>query len=127
MVETVRTLCGEPGLLPHIPFPPQKPRLDLDVASPGVGIQVTVTKGHPARTFHQAAVLVAPVTKPAHKEFADSDLGDFLDDIFGKGVMSGCQPRWGILLGDALATEIISIPLTPDSLPPHRACLLPAD
>ncbi|KAM9516639.1 interleukin-1 receptor antagonist protein-like isoform 1-T1 [Guaruba guarouba] len=60
----------------------KKPRLDLEVASPGVGIQVTVTKGHPARTFHQAAVLVAAVTKPAHKEFADSDLGDFLDDIF---------------------------------------------
>ncbi|NXK82138.1 IL1B protein, partial [Amazona guildingii] len=60
----------------------KKPRLDLEVASPGVDIQVTVTKGHPARTFHQAAVLVAAVTKPAHKEFADSDLGGFLDDIF---------------------------------------------
>ncbi|XP_030908740.2 interleukin-1 beta-like isoform X2 [Melopsittacus undulatus] len=82
VVETVRPLCGEAGLSPHIPFPPQKPQLDLEVASPGVGIQVTVTKGHPARTFRQAAVLVAALTKPAHKEFADSDLGDFLDDIF---------------------------------------------
>ncbi|XP_054080994.1 interleukin-1 receptor antagonist protein-like isoform X3 [Rissa tridactyla] len=64
----------------------KKPRLDLEVASPEVGIQVTVTKGHGTRTFRQAAVLVVAVTKllkrPAHKDFADSDLGGFLDDIF---------------------------------------------
>ncbi|NXV53206.1 IL1B protein, partial [Uria aalge] len=64
----------------------KKPRLDLEVASPEVGIQVTVTKGHCTRTFRQAAVLVVAVTKllkrPAHKDFADSDLGGFLDDIF---------------------------------------------
>ncbi|NXT29729.1 IL1B protein, partial [Syrrhaptes paradoxus] len=66
--------------------PQKKPRLDLEVTLPGVGIQVMVTKGHSARTFRQAAVLVAAVTKllkkPAHKDFADSDLGSFLDDIF---------------------------------------------
>ncbi|KAM6331266.1 interleukin-1 beta isoform 3-T4 [Alca torda] len=64
----------------------KKPRLDLEVASPEVGIQVTVTKGHCTRTFRQAAVLVVAVTKllkqPTHKDFADSDLGGFLDDIF---------------------------------------------
>ncbi|XP_009979147.1 PREDICTED: interleukin-1 beta, partial [Tauraco erythrolophus] len=68
------------------PCPRKKPLLDSEVTSPGVGIQVTVTKGHPARTFRQAAVLVAAVTKllkrPAHRDFADSDLGGFLDDIF---------------------------------------------
>ncbi|NWT06552.1 IL1B protein, partial [Mionectes macconnelli] len=66
--------------------PQKKPRLDLEVTSPKVGIQVTVTKGHPARTFRRAAVLVVAVTKllkqPAHKDFADSDLGSFLDDLF---------------------------------------------
>ncbi|XP_074020304.1 interleukin-1 receptor antagonist protein-like isoform X2 [Numenius arquata] len=64
----------------------KKPRLDSEVTLPGVGIQVTVTKGHPAKTFRQAAVLVVAVTKllkrPAHKDFADSDLGGFLDEIF---------------------------------------------
>ncbi|XP_029891223.1 interleukin-1 receptor antagonist protein-like isoform X2 [Aquila chrysaetos chrysaetos] len=64
----------------------KKPRLDSEVTSPGVDIQVTVTKGHPARTFRQAAVLVVAVTKlqkrPVHKDFADSDLGGFLEDIF---------------------------------------------
>ncbi|XP_049687250.1 interleukin-1 receptor antagonist protein-like isoform X3 [Accipiter gentilis] len=77
---------GEAGLSPHISFPPQKPRLDSEVTSPGVDIQVTVTKGHPARTFRQAAVLVVAVTKlqkqPVHKDFADSDLGGFLENIF---------------------------------------------
>ncbi|NXX86563.1 IL1B protein, partial [Urocolius indicus] len=79
-------MMGETGLSPHIPFPPQKPRLDSEVASPGVGIQVTVTKGHRASSFRRAAVLVVAVTKllkqPTHKEFADSDLGSFLDEIF---------------------------------------------
>ncbi|XP_054254563.1 interleukin-1 beta-like [Indicator indicator] len=64
----------------------EKPPLDTKVTSPEVGIQVTVTKGHSARTFRQAAVLVAAVTKlwkrPAHRDFTDSDLGDLLDDIF---------------------------------------------
>ncbi|XP_014814224.1 PREDICTED: interleukin-1 receptor antagonist protein-like isoform X4 [Calidris pugnax] len=64
----------------------KKPRLDSGVTLPGVGIQVTVTKGHPARTFRQAAILVVAVTKllkrPVHKDFADSDLGGFLDEIF---------------------------------------------
>ncbi|XP_009865922.1 PREDICTED: LOW QUALITY PROTEIN: interleukin-1 beta, partial [Apaloderma vittatum] len=75
-------------LSPHVPSPPQKPRLDSEVTSPGVGIQVTVTKGHSARTFRQAAILVVAATKllkqPAHrkKDFADSDLGNFLDEIF---------------------------------------------
>ncbi|NXH35781.1 IL1B protein, partial [Myiagra hebetior] len=79
--------CGmEARLSPCIPFPPQKPQLDLEATSPGVGIQVTVTKGHLSRTFRQAAVLVVAATKllkqPSHKDFADSDLGSFLDDIF---------------------------------------------
>ncbi|NXH74703.1 IL1B protein, partial [Hydrobates tethys] len=64
----------------------KKPCLDSEVTSPGVGIQVTVTKGHPARTFRRVAILVVAVTKllkrPAHRDFADSDLGGFLDDIF---------------------------------------------
>ncbi|NP_001269753.1 interleukin 1, beta [Columba livia] len=64
----------------------KKPRLDLEATSPGVGIQVMATKGHPTRTFRRAAVLMVAISKllkrPAHKDFADSDLGDFLDDIF---------------------------------------------
>lgn len=64
----------------------KKPRLDSEVTSPRVGIQVTVTKGHPARTFRRVAILVVAVTKllkrPAHKDFTDSDLGSFLDEIF---------------------------------------------
>ncbi|NXJ85363.1 IL1B protein, partial [Trogon melanurus] len=64
----------------------KKPCLDSEVTSPGMGIQVTVTKGHPARTFRQAAILVVAATKllkqPACKDFADSDLGNFLDEIF---------------------------------------------
>lgn len=87
----------EARLSPCIPFPPQKPQLDLEVTSPGVGIQVTVTKGHLSRTFRQAAVLVVAVTKllkqPSHKDFVDSDLGSFLDDIFGMRVMSGVSPQ----------------------------------
>ncbi|NWH45452.1 IL1B protein, partial [Fregata magnificens] len=66
--------------------PQKKPHLDLEVTSSGVGIQVTVTKGHPARAFRRAAILVVAMTKllkrPAHKDFADSDLGGFLDDVF---------------------------------------------
>ncbi|XP_074898254.1 interleukin-1 receptor antagonist protein-like isoform X3 [Buteo buteo] len=66
--------------------PQKKPCLDSEGTSPGVDIKVTVTKGHPARTFRQAAVLVVAVTKlqkqPVHKDFADSDLGGFLEDIF---------------------------------------------
>ncbi|KAM6369710.1 interleukin-1 beta-like isoform 1-T1 [Pluvialis apricaria] len=105
---------GEAGLSPQVPFPPQKPRLDLEVTSPGVDIQVTVTKGHPARTFRQAAVLVVAVTKllkqPSHKDFTDSDLGGFLDDIFGMGAWCrGCHPSWGLLLGDALGSGCISV------------------
>ncbi|XP_010142103.1 PREDICTED: interleukin-1 beta, partial [Buceros rhinoceros silvestris] len=42
--------------------------------------------GHSARTFRQAAILTVAVTKllkrPACKDFANSDLGDFLDEIF---------------------------------------------
>ncbi|NXG78918.1 IL1B protein, partial [Baryphthengus martii] len=77
----------ETGFSLNTLFPPQKPCLDLEVTSPEVGIQVTVTKGHPARTFRRAAVLVVAVTKllkqpTARRDFADSDLGDFLDDIF---------------------------------------------
>ncbi|KAM9215791.1 interleukin-1 receptor antagonist protein-like [Leptosomus discolor] len=64
----------------------KKPRLDLEVTLPRVGVQVTVTKGHPARTFRRVATLVVAVTKflkqPEQKDFADSDLGGFLDDIF---------------------------------------------
>ncbi|NXM68689.1 IL1B protein, partial [Serilophus lunatus] len=66
--------------------PLKKPRLDSEMSSPKVGIQVTVTQGHGARTFRRAAVLVAAMTKLlrqlAHKDFADSDLGSFLGDIF---------------------------------------------
>uniref|UniRef100_A0A8D2PF29 Interleukin-1 n=1 Tax=Zosterops lateralis melanops TaxID=1220523 RepID=A0A8D2PF29_ZOSLA len=71
---------------PNCPCLQKKPRLDLEVTSPGVGIQVTVTKGHLSRTFRQAAILVVAVTKflkqPLHNDFADSDLGSFLEDIF---------------------------------------------
>ncbi|XP_074419564.1 interleukin-1 beta-like isoform X1 [Larus michahellis] len=95
----------------------KKPRLDLEVASPEVGIQVTVTKGHGTRTFRRAAVLVVAVTKllkrPAHKDFADSDLGGFLDDIFGMGTWhQGCHPSQGMLLGDAIGPGCITILLT---------------
>ncbi|XP_053944946.1 interleukin-1 beta-like isoform X1 [Cuculus canorus] len=64
----------------------KNPCLDLDMTLPGVDIQVTVTKGHPTRTFRQAATLMVAVTKllkqPAPKDFADSDLGCFLDHLF---------------------------------------------
>ncbi|XP_074930688.1 interleukin-1 beta-like isoform X1 [Phalacrocorax aristotelis] len=77
---------GEAGPSPHVPFPLQKPHLDLDVTSPGVGIQMTVTNEHPARTFWQSAIRVVTVTKlleqPMHEDFADGDLGGFLDEIF---------------------------------------------
>ncbi|XP_010292514.1 PREDICTED: interleukin-1 beta-like [Phaethon lepturus] len=63
----------------------KKPRLDSEVTSPRVGIQVMVTKQHPTRTFRRAAILVVAMTKllkrSAHKDFSDSDLGGFLDDI----------------------------------------------
>ncbi|NXG13577.1 IL1B protein, partial [Grallaria varia] len=66
--------------------PQKKPRLDSEVMSPRVDIQVTVTNGHPARTFRRAAILVVAVTKllkqPVCKDFADSDLGSFLDEVF---------------------------------------------
>jgi len=110
--------CDEEAeLSPHVPFIPQKPHLDLELTSPGVGIQVTLTKGHPARTFRQAAVLVVAVTKfqkrPVHEDFADSDLGCFLDEIFGMGGwFRGYQPSRGMLLGDALGPGSISSPLT---------------
>ncbi|XP_040473988.1 interleukin-1 beta-like isoform X2 [Falco naumanni] len=75
------TFYGPNGLCPQ-----KKSRLDLEATSPGVDIQVMVTKAQPAKTFRQAAVLVVAVTKllkqPMHKDFADSDLGAFLDDIF---------------------------------------------
>ncbi|XP_049687249.1 interleukin-1 beta-like isoform X2 [Accipiter gentilis] len=97
--------------------PQKKPRLDSEVTSPGVDIQVTVTKGHPARTFRQAAVLVVAVTKlqkqPVHKDFADSDLGGFLENIFGMGWWWWrCHSSWGMLLGDVLGPGTISISLT---------------
>ncbi|NXF87565.1 IL1B protein, partial [Eubucco bourcierii] len=65
--------------------PQEKPHLEMKVMSPEVGIQVTVTKGHSARTFRQAAVLVAAVgklRKQPRRNFADTDLGDLLDEIF---------------------------------------------
>ncbi|NWZ26702.1 IL1B protein, partial [Asarcornis scutulata] len=51
-----------------------------------VDVQVMVTPGHGARRFRQAATLVVAATKmlrrPSHKDFADSDLGGFLEEIF---------------------------------------------
>lgn len=106
----------EARLSPCILILPQKPRLDLEVTSPGVGIQVTATKGHLARTFRQAAVLVVAVTKllkqPSHKDFADSDLGSFLDDIFGMRVMSGVSPQSEDTLGGYSWTWEHQHPLT---------------
>ncbi|XP_047910117.2 interleukin-1 beta isoform X1 [Anser cygnoides] len=72
------------------PFSPQKLRLDSEAKpSPShaaVDVQVTVTQGHAARRFRQAATLVVAATKmlrrPSHKDFADSDLGGFLEEIF---------------------------------------------
>lgn len=73
------------------------------MTSPGVGIQVTVTKGHLSRTFRQAAILVVAVTKflkqPLHNDFADSDLGSFLEDIFGMRVTSGMSAQPEDILG----------------------------
>lgn len=87
------------------------------MTSPGVGIQVTVTNGHPTRTFRRAATLVVAVTKllkqPTHKDFTDSDLGGFLDDIFGMGRWcQGCHPSQGMPLGDALGPGSVRISLT---------------
>lgn len=82
----------------------------------GVDIQLTATKGHSARTFRQAAILTVAVTKllkrPACKDFADSDLGDFLDEIFGMGQLAmGLSPCPGMHLGDPLGARSTSIPL----------------
>ncbi|XP_062452878.1 interleukin-1 beta-like [Rhea pennata] len=69
----------------------KKPRLSselkLSSQSPSkVDIQVTLTEGHPTKTFRQAAVLMVAMTKllkrPSHHDFADSDLGSFLDAVF---------------------------------------------
>ncbi|NXE57699.1 IL1B protein, partial [Casuarius casuarius] len=69
----------------------KKPRLSSDLSSSGqspaeVDIQVTLAEEHPAKTFRQAAVLVVAMTKllkrPSHHDFADSDLGSFLDAVF---------------------------------------------
>ncbi|KAM9266301.1 interleukin-1 receptor antagonist protein-like [Morus bassanus] len=64
----------------------KKPHLDLDVTSPGVGIQMTVTNEQPARTFWQSAIHVVSMTKllkqPMHEDFSDSELGGLLDEIF---------------------------------------------
>ncbi|XP_040394256.1 interleukin-1 beta-like isoform X2 [Cygnus olor] len=79
------TLYGPDCLCPQ-----KKLRLDLE-AKPSqshttVDVQVTVTQGHAARRFRQAATLVVAATKmlrsPSHKDFADSDLGGFLEEIF---------------------------------------------
>lgn len=56
-------------------------------------VQVTVTPGHGARRFRQAATLVVAATKmlrrPSHQDFADSDLGGFLEEIFGRDAVLG--------------------------------------
>ncbi|NXC39275.1 IL1B protein, partial [Penelope pileata] len=65
----------------------KKPRLDLEVmpepSRAAVDIQLTVTQGHSARRFRQAAVLVVAMTKllrrPPCRDFADSDLGGLLE------------------------------------------------
>ncbi|XP_040473987.1 interleukin-1 beta-like isoform X1 [Falco naumanni] len=106
------TFYGPNGLCPQ-----KKSRLDLEATSPGVDIQVMVTKAQPAKTFRQAAVLVVAVTKllkqPMHKDFADSDLGAFLDDIFGMGEWcQGYHPSRGMLLRDAPGLESTGIFLT---------------
>ncbi|XP_025898887.1 interleukin-1 beta [Nothoprocta perdicaria] len=55
-------------------------------SAPDVGIQVTLTEGPPARRFRQAATLVVAATKLlktlSPRDFADSDLGSFLDAVF---------------------------------------------
>ncbi|XP_038022795.1 interleukin-1 beta isoform X1 [Anas platyrhynchos] len=71
-------------------FCPQKLRLDSEAkhgqSRTTVDVQVTVTPGHGARRFRQAATLVVAATKmlrrPSHQDFADSDLGGFLEEIF---------------------------------------------
>ncbi|XP_035427882.1 interleukin-1 beta-like [Cygnus atratus] len=79
------TLYGPDCLCPQ-----KKLRLDSEAkpsqSHTAVDVQVTVTQGHAARRFRQAATLVVAATKmlrgPSHKDFADSDLGGFLDEIF---------------------------------------------
>ncbi|XP_068518487.1 interleukin-1 beta-like isoform X2 [Anas acuta] len=71
-------------------FCPQKLRLDSEAkhgqSRTTVDVQVTVMPGHGARRFRQAATLVVAATKmlrrPSHQDFADSDLGGFLEEIF---------------------------------------------
>lgn len=78
-------------------FCPQKLRLDSEAkhsqSHTTVDVQVMVTQGHGARRFRQAATLVVAATKmlrrPSHKDFADSDLGGFLEEIFGKDAVLG--------------------------------------
>ncbi|KAM6288737.1 interleukin-1 receptor antagonist protein-like [Aegotheles albertisi] len=67
----------------------KKPHLDVEMELPRVDIQVTMApsdKGQPSRTFRRAAVLVVAMTKllkrPPCRDFADSDLGGFLGEIF---------------------------------------------
>uniref|UniRef100_A0A8B9PFS9 Uncharacterized protein n=1 Tax=Apteryx owenii TaxID=8824 RepID=A0A8B9PFS9_APTOW len=81
------------GLSHRISVSLQKPRLSSDLQPSGqspaeVGVQVTLAEGHPVKTFRQAAILVVAVTKllkrPSHHDFADSDLGSFLDAVFGR-------------------------------------------
>ncbi|NXA55559.1 IL1B protein, partial [Nothocercus julius] len=69
----------------------KKPRLSLERQPSGqspsdMDIQVTLAKGHPARRFRQAAILVVAATKLLKKlsprDFADSDLSSFLDAVF---------------------------------------------
>lgn len=78
-------------------FCPQKLRLDSEAkhgqSRTTVDVQVTVTPGHGARRFRQAATLVVAATKmlrrPSHQDFADSDLGGFLEEIFGRDAVLG--------------------------------------
>uniref|UniRef100_A0A8C3CDS6 Interleukin-1 beta n=1 Tax=Cairina moschata TaxID=8855 RepID=A0A8C3CDS6_CAIMO len=75
---------------PDCLYPQKKLRLDSEAkhsqSHTTVDVQVMVTQGHGARRFRQAATLVVAATKmlrrPSHKDFADSDLGGFLEEIF---------------------------------------------
>nr|XP_047910118.1 interleukin-1 receptor antagonist protein isoform X3 [Anser cygnoides] len=86
------TLYGPDCLCPQ-----KKLRLDSEAkpsqSHAAVDVQVTVTQGHAARRFRQAATLVVAATKmlrrPSHKDFADSDLGGFLEEIFGRDAVLG--------------------------------------
>ncbi|NWI21915.1 IL1B protein, partial [Crypturellus soui] len=66
--------------------PLQKPRLRLELPPADVGIRVTPAEGPAARRFRQAATLVVAATKLLKtlppRDFADSDLGGFLDAVF---------------------------------------------